>query len=88
MFVSHQSNYDIIYIFQVVENFLHLFVCTYALMERPFSLKLTWASEVQYAILCLSIQVIMQIELVSDILREPIWGRCFYMMSSLVYSFS
>jgi hypothetical protein len=25
LFVSHQTNYDIIYIFLVVDNFLHLF---------------------------------------------------------------
>ena len=30
----------------------------------------------------------MQIELASDILQEPIWEKCFYMMSSLVYSSS
>jgi hypothetical protein len=39
-------------------------------------------------ILCLSIQVFMQTELASDILREPIWEKCFDMMSSLVCSFS
>lgn len=29
-----------------------------------------------------------QIEHAGDILREPKWGRCLYMMSSLVCSFS
>jgi hypothetical protein len=72
------NNHDIIYIFQIEENFLHLFgnlheSCTYVL-ERHHS--------------NLGIQVIMQIELASDILQEPIWGKYFYMMSSLVYSFS
>jgi len=84
LFVLHQTNNDIIYIFHVVENFVHLFgkcskllllrflffflfifinlllnymkVVTYAL-ERPFSFKLIWAPEVQYAIFCLLIQV-------------------------------
>ena len=49
MFVSHQTNHDIIYIFQIVENFLHLFgnlheSCTYVLeRDHMFSFKLTWS---------------------------------------------
>jgi len=98
LFVSHQTNYDIIYIFLVVENFLHLFgnlsqhwLRSYMkvgyLLERPFSFKLTWGSEAQYAILCLLTEVIMLTELAYDILQEPILEKCFYMLSSLVYNF-
>jgi hypothetical protein len=45
MFISHQTNHDITYIFQVVENFLHLFgnlyeSCAYIcnIGERPYIL--------------------------------------------------
>jgi hypothetical protein len=38
-------------------------------LDTPFSFNLTWAPQVQYAILCLRIQIIMQTELASDILQ-------------------
>jgi hypothetical protein len=100
LFVLHQNNYDIIYIFQVVDTFLHLFsksilnifvMCLHEsciVLDTTFSFNQTWAPEVQYAIHCLRIQIIMQIELASDILQEPISEKCFDMMSSLVYSFA
>jgi hypothetical protein len=56
-------------------------------LERPFSFKLTWAYEAQYAILCLGIQVIMQTKLAYDIFQKLISEKCFYLLSSLVYSF-
>jgi uncharacterized membrane protein len=57
------------------------------LLQRPFSFKLTWASEAQYAIICLLIEVIMLTGLASDILQEPILEKCFDLLSSLVYNF-
>jgi hypothetical protein len=52
--VSRQTNHDIIYIFQIVENFLNLFgnlhesfTCVILERDHLFSFKLTWAPQVQ-----------------------------------------